>query len=186
MLTRKGWFIGLLAAGVMAMACTSTLESAVYSGNAENVAQFLDNGADVNQRGGTLLKLAAEAGQADVARMLIERGADVNAKAANGGTPLMVAAAFGHADIVKLLLPKVTDINAVDAQKETALYKAVEENHVDVVRILIAAGADPAIGEVWTIPEHAGRWETAKMLREAKAGQVVPAHRAARNGDAAL
>jgi hypothetical protein len=166
MLTRKGWFIGLLAAGVMAMACTSTLESAVYSGNAENVAQFLDNGADVNQRGGTLLKLAAEAGQADVARM--------------------VAAAFGHADIVKLLLPKVTDINAVDAQKETALYKAVEENHVDVVRILIAAGADPAIGEVWTIPEHAGRWETAKMLREAKAGQVVPAHRAARNGDAAL
>jgi hypothetical protein len=166
-------------------ACTPALESAVYSGNVENVRQLLDSGADVNQGGGTLLRLAAEAGHAEIAKMLVEKGADVNAKTATGGTPLMVAAAFGHADVVKVLLPKVTDINATDVEGETALYMAVAENHVDVVRVLIAAGADPAVGQVWTIPERAGRWEMTKMLREAKPGQVPPARSAAPHGDAA-
>jgi ankyrin repeat protein len=161
------------------------LESAVYSGNTDSVRQLLDTGADANQGGGTLLRLAAESGQTDVARMLVERGADVNAKTANGRTSLMVAAAFGQVDVVKLLLPKVTDINAMTTEKETALYMAVEENHPDVIEILLAAGADPAIGEVWTLAERAGRWETARMLRKTKPDHAAPARSTARQGDAA-
>jgi hypothetical protein len=172
--TRSRWFTGLLAAAVVA-GCGAAVERAVYSGNAPEVRQFLDEGLDVNQGGGALFRLAVEGGHVDVARLFLERGADVNARNASGGTALMVAAAFGHVDIVKLLLPRVTDINATDEKKETALYKAVNENHVDVVRILLAAGADPAVGEVWTLPEQAGRWDLAKKLRAARTAPGAPA-----------
>jgi ankyrin repeat protein len=168
------WLVALLAATVIVTACEPSLESAVYSGNAESVQEFLDHGADVNKGGGTLLRLAVEGGQGDVVKLLLEKGANVNATNVDGGTPLMMAATYGHADIVKLLLPKVTNVNAVDVQKETALYKSVVEKHIDVVRLLLAAGADPAVGDVMSLAAHGGRADIAKVLRAPRSGHTEP------------
>ena len=51
------------------------------------------------------------------------------------------------------------------------------------MRLLLAAGADPAVGEVWTVAEKADRKDIAALLRAARPGQV--AHAAAPQGVAA-
>src|SRR5688500_9271340 len=71
------------------------LLSACRYGNLDDVAKFLEQGADantVNEYGVSALHLAAREGNAKLIGLLIKSGANVNVKDRSGDTPLKDAA----------------------------------------------------------------------------------------------
>lgn len=88
--------------------------TAVMSGNTRQVERFIEQGADVNQRG------------------------------TGGYTPLMFSAIYGDVDIAKLLLKAKADINAVVQTPNgplTALQIAIANDKMEVAKLLKSAGA---------------------------------------------
>jgi Ankyrin repeats (3 copies)/Ankyrin repeats (many copies) len=115
------------------------------SGDTQRIKRLLDDGSDLNSRGGwvgTPLHAATEAGQTDAARLLLDAGADLEARRRGGCTPLHAAAQGGHAATVALLIDRGADVNASDINDRTALHLAAEAGHLAVAERLIAAGAD--------------------------------------------
>jgi ankyrin repeat protein len=121
---------------------------AIPGQHAEIARLLIENGADVNTKGGfgdTVLMFACERGHLDLAKFLLERGADihqVNDKVFRGRTALMGAAWAGQVESVKLLLAHNAEVNAADTGKETALFKAAYNGHAEVAGILLENGAD--------------------------------------------
>ena len=175
--------VGVVSLVFAASACHPILPIAAANGDASEVRWSLDQPGvyerDNTYGGATALIAAAGGGYVDIVKMLLDKGADANARVQVDGaygyrlgcTALMLGAANGRWDIVKLLIPRVSDINAVDAKGESALYKAVANQRIESIRLLLAAGADPAVGDVWTVAEKAGRRDLAAELRAAKRGQ---------------
>jgi ankyrin repeat protein len=134
-----------LMAEVMSGGCG---QSRIPGQHKEIVRLLIENGADVNTKGGfgdTVLMFACEQGHLDLADFLLERGADINEvnnKVFLGRTALMGAAWYGQVEAVKLLLAHDADIDAADVRKETALFKAAYQGHAGVVGILLDNGAD--------------------------------------------
>lgn len=95
------------------------LYTAAANGNIVTVKALLDQGTDVNEKGGggllndgTALGVASLAGHFDVVKLLLDRGANVNKSSGNmGWTALSRAAYQGHTDTVKLLIDRGADIN---------------------------------------------------------------------------
>lgn len=95
------------------------LYTAAGKGDAFTVKALLDQGADVNEKGGggilndsNALDAASSQGHTDVVKLLLDRGANINASHGNmGWTALSSAAWGGHTDIVKLLIDRGADIN---------------------------------------------------------------------------
>ncbi|CAA6826696.1 MAG: Unknown protein [uncultured Thiotrichaceae bacterium] len=86
---------------------SSQLFNAAKSGNAQQVALLLQQGANPNQSNGngeTALHAAASVGNAGTIRQLVLAGANVNAATVQGWTPLHTAARFGHTGSVQTLL----------------------------------------------------------------------------------
>ena len=82
------------------------LRQAVRNGDAQEIARWLDAGADIDAPGAggmTGLMYAAEHGRTDKMRLLIGMGARLDAVDATGWTALMHAAHFGHEGAVRLL-----------------------------------------------------------------------------------
>lgn len=105
----------MIAVSIGLTGCATTrvpLVDAADRGDLNTVKTLLDNGADVNQRGGntamlfsgTALMHASDKGRTDVVKLLLARGADANARDGIGVTPLVHAAQNGHSEIVELLL----------------------------------------------------------------------------------
>ncbi|WP_051359856.1 ankyrin repeat domain-containing protein [Adhaeribacter aquaticus] len=73
---------------------------AVKSGNLEEVKSLLDNEPDIvntkDNKGYTLLHLAAQEGNGDLIKLLLERGADINALTEDGQSPMEIAIKQGH------------------------------------------------------------------------------------------
>ena len=69
----------------------------------ERVKRILNEGADVNGRGGnrgyTVLMLASKYGQIEIVKLLLEKGADVNAKDNRGYTALSQASKYGQLEV---------------------------------------------------------------------------------------
>jgi len=178
-----GSLLGVVAAGVMAAACSPTLMSAATSGNVGEIRQLLDSGASPNEsdRGETPLMMAALAGHVDVVKLLLERGADANLKAnAPDCLTALMAASAEHADVVELLLPKVSDVNyscvshgwnAPD-HPVSALSWALKYKNATSVRLLLAAGADPTSSWVLGDAEKAGDPQILTMLQAARATRL--------------
>ncbi len=98
----------------------------------------------VDERGRTVLHVAAAAGYEEAVEWLLERGADTTLTAADGRTALHSAAASGHVRTCELLLLDAVDpaaatraMQAVDAHGQTAAEIAAAANHMSIVRALL-------------------------------------------------
>ena len=119
----------ILISSVFLSGCAVTggsLISAAYEGDTAKVKSLLDEGGNVDERGGcglwtaggdfgaTPLLCASLSGHLDTAKELIRRGADVNAKgngaAGIGSTPLTAAAFARQTAIARLLIEKGADV----------------------------------------------------------------------------
>ncbi|MBV8802658.1 MAG: ankyrin repeat domain-containing protein [Gammaproteobacteria bacterium] len=105
-----------------------------YHAVTEESAEFVDN------KGATLLFLAAQQGEINLVSELLNKGADPNAKTNNHRTPIFMAAKQGHLDIViKLLRAEGFDKSTIlseDKEGKTALTEAIIAGHQDIVFLL--------------------------------------------------
>ncbi|KAK3658799.1 hypothetical protein LTR56_001670 [Elasticomyces elasticus] len=114
-------------------------------GSAGRVRALLEEGADVNARGGkygNALQAASYKGRTEIVEALSEHSADVNARGGQFGTALHAASHEGHEDVVQRLLDCGADINVDDGTLGSALQAAVAQGHEGIVQILLARGAD--------------------------------------------
>ncbi|MER8187699.1 ankyrin repeat domain-containing protein [Kitasatospora sp. NPDC094015] len=94
------------------IALAGKLFDAARTGDSALLAAYLDAGAPAdlgNDRGDTLVMLAAYHGHADTVRVLLERGADPNRANDRGQTPLAGAVFKGEAAVIDALLAGAAD-----------------------------------------------------------------------------
>ncbi|WP_264706418.1 ankyrin repeat domain-containing protein [Wolbachia endosymbiont (group B) of Colias croceus] len=121
------------------------LFAAVRSGDANQVADLINKGDDVNardNRGNTPLHLAVLADKLQVVEKLIEGGADVNAKNNHGATPLHWAALNQNVNIVEKLIEKGANVNEKNKYDNVPLHYAAVYGSLSVIEKLIEKGAD--------------------------------------------
>jgi len=114
-------------------------------GQTEALVAYVDAGVPANltnDRGDSLVMLAAYHGHADAVRVLLERGADPNLRNDNGQTPLAGAAFKGFKDVVQTLLAHGADVEGASPDGRTALMIAAGlPAAAPVARLLIERGA---------------------------------------------
>ena len=107
---------------------------------------LLINGADVeikDDRGETVLMIAAQEGYTDGLQILLNAGAEVNnVSNKNGHTALMQAAQCGETGCLRILLRSGADINLRCNLSLTALMYAAMEGNAGCVELLLNQGAD--------------------------------------------
>ena len=126
----------------------TALHIAAAQGWAQLAQWLIDNGADVNARGGRQdvmpLHGAVIKNDVDVAKLLLANGADINARTNDGLTALHIAASQGLVKLSQWLIDNGADANANarGRQNVTPLHGAVMKNEVDVAKLLLAKGAN--------------------------------------------
>lgn len=114
--------------------------------HAEELAELFGQGLPANLRndkGDSLLMLAAYNGQAAAARAILEAGGDPELANDRGQTPLAGAAFKGDAEIVRLLLEHGAQVDGAGDGSRTALMVAAMFDRTEIVEALLARGADP-------------------------------------------
>ena len=110
-------------------------------------AQFLlDQGMDVNARGGrygNALVAASTSGSEEMVTLLLDRGADPNAYSGLVyGYALQAASFCGFEPIVRILLQRGARVDTWKRRPDTALQGACEGGHESIVRLLLDSGAE--------------------------------------------
>ncbi|KAH8825522.1 ankyrin repeat-containing domain protein [Flagelloscypha sp. PMI_526] len=106
---------------------------------------LIENGADVNMRGGrygSALQAAASRGDLNVVRFLVEKGADVNMQGGEYGSALQAAAQRGDLSIIRFLVEKGADVNMHGGRYGSALQAAASRRDLNILRFLVEQGAD--------------------------------------------
>ena len=121
-----------------------------------------------NDKGDTLVMLAAYHGRADTVHQLLEAGADPEIANDRGQTPLAAACFKGDTAAVEALLERV-DVNAHSGDGRTALMIAAMFNRTEIMELLLRRGADPALQDVTgmtgrALAEAMGACDTAALL----------------------
>ncbi|KAN0134150.1 Ankyrin repeat-containing domain protein [Lactarius tabidus] len=153
---------------------STSLHSALKTGNIIAIKRLLDRGANVNERDEYLhtpLFEASSAGKLEIARTLINYGGDVNCRSIIGWSPLHIAALSGHIDIARLLLDNGADMNAAQRNYQTPLHLASVNEHHEVVLLLLERGANVQVRNVYgrTPSQEAsirGYWKIVKSFSE--------------------
>ncbi len=117
---------------------------ACYSGDEEVLAQCLDAGEAIDQKGPgdfTLAHYAAYNGNPKIMATLIAKGIEVNKACKSGLTPLVIAASYGHAEVITALAPRV-NLEEVIAVDRTPLMLAAENGQSAAITALLKAGAN--------------------------------------------
>jgi len=148
---RFSWLFVLLLVGCQG-ARTGTAPDAgalgrmIDLGNAQQVAELLDQGADPDAKDAAnvpLLHRAVERGDEAVVRTMLEHGADPNAPDAAGRTSLGTAIAGGTGELMPLLLKHKADPRVVAAGDWSPLHWAIGTQRLEWVAALLDAGVDP-------------------------------------------
>ncbi len=116
------------------------------SGETRELEKMVMAGLPVNlqdNKGNSLLMLAAYHDQAETAAMLLRHGAEVDHRNDHGQTPLGGVAFKGNMALLTLLLTAGANINADNGGGRTPLMFAAMFGHRQVVEYLLQQGADP-------------------------------------------
>lgn len=137
------------------------LFTAAARGDAETVAELLDQGMDVNSCDAdhlTALHYAAMHARPNAIQVLLERGADPNACDTKGGfTPLHWTVITSHSCITDLervdktilaLAKGCCEVNRGDFNKATPLHFAARTDKRAIVETLMRLGADPNVKDI--------------------------------------
>ena len=115
-------------------------------GHAAELAELVDQGVPANltnDKGDTLLILAAYHGHADTVRELLARGADAERFNDRGQTALGAACFKGFRDVAHGLLARGALVDGCGPDGRTPLMVAAMFDRLEMVEMLLAAGADP-------------------------------------------
>src|SRR3989338_374890 len=154
------------------------LLDAAEKGDLAAMSAALDNGADINVKGGywqdSALIKAAKAGHIEMVKVLVSKGASLNNQDKNGITALMRATVEGHTQIVQILIEAGADINTKDKFGTAALQDAAGNGHIDIVKMLLSKGAqvnaEDSYGQTaWVLAAERGYVEITQLLKEAGA-----------------
>ena len=124
------------------------LMKAASYGHESFIRLLLSRKADPTKenRYGTALHAAAEAGQVSVILELVETGVDVNIRGRQGRSPLHCATVSGHRNAIETLLDLGADINLICDNHYTALkYAILWEHSLEIVKILLERGTNTEI-----------------------------------------
>ncbi len=116
-------------------------------GHAEELAELFGQGLPANLRndkGDSLLMLAAYNGQAATVRVILEAGGDPELANDRGQTPLAGACFKGDLEIARLLIAHGAKVDGEGDGTRTALMVAAMFDRTELVALLLAHGADPA------------------------------------------
>ena len=114
--------------------------------DAAELGALLDNGLPPNlrnEKGDSLLMLAAYNGNEPAVRMLLDHGADPDALNDNGQAPLSGVAFKGETAIARLLLERGAKPDGIGGDR-TPLMVAAMFDKVEIAALLLRHGADPA------------------------------------------
>jgi hypothetical protein len=117
---------------------------AVWLGNADEVKDLLDAGANVNSKdenGDTALIVASRDGYTEIVEMLLKAEANVDIKNNKGNTALMQAAGWNQPRVVEILLKAGANVDIKNNNGFTALVRAQLNDRQDIINMLQAAGA---------------------------------------------
>src|SRR5690554_3344505 len=120
----------------------------VRSGDSEQVERLLHMGLVPNlrdEKGNSLLMLAAYHGQADLVRVLLSFGADPELVNDRGQTPLQAVAFKGDVETGRALLSGGAEVNGCGEDGKTPLMYAAMFARMPMIDWLIEQGADPGI-----------------------------------------
>jgi ankyrin repeat protein len=159
----------------MSAKATKALLAAAEKGDRVAVARALDQGADVNARGGeyqqSALHFAAMCGDAALVELLLARGAAVDTRDKNEDTPLHQACQYsGARDMIERLLDAGAEVNARDNydQRPLQLLASHQPEQLLSARLLLERGADPkAKSRLGSMIALAGGRAMKKLLEDA-------------------
>ena len=128
----------------------NALGAAASRGNLPMVTLLVEQGADINAKGGyfgTALGLACCEEHMDIITFLLKRGADINLQGRSLKTALMECCQVGNYSLVRFLIEAGADVTLSSRSQNTALHSACcvspkSSNRGDIVDILIQKGAD--------------------------------------------
>jgi len=115
-------------------------------GHAAELAELFGQGLPANLRndkGDSLLMLAAYNGQPETVRVILEAGGDPELANDRGQTPLAGAAFKGEIEIARMLLDHGAQVDGTGEGSRTALMTAAMFDRTEIIELLLARGADP-------------------------------------------
>lgn len=115
-------------------------------GRADELAELFGQGLPANLRndkGDSLLMLAAYHGYAGATRVILEAGGDPELANDRGQTPLAGACFKGETEIARLLIEHGAKIEGEADGARTPLMVAAMFDRTEIVAMLLARGADP-------------------------------------------
>ncbi|TLS31007.1 hypothetical protein PpBr36_03495 [Pyricularia pennisetigena] len=136
------------------------------------VTHLLENGANVNERGGLFgnaLQAASYKGHANIVKLLLKNGANVNKKGGYFGNALQAASNKGQVEIVNILIENGADLDAPGGAYINALQAASHKGYTNIVKLLLKNGANVNkkgghLGNALQAALHEGHLNIAKLL----------------------
>ena len=159
--------------------------AAAEKGDLDGVKAAVENGADIEERGGrlkgTALHHACSMGYFSITEYLIQRGAEVNSRDKDDSLPIHDACRRGNLDTVKFLINKGSDFTSTNKFGRTPLHVASLNGHAPLVEYLIQRGAEVnSRDEDRFLPTHGacmkGHLDTVQLLTSTNDHGNTPLH----------